>query len=238
MKNHRRLANSPLLKISMIAVIALCLIPVLPALAMPHGIGGLAAAGMLGMTTFRFAEATDPANPDAVGIPDAIKAIEDKTLLMSQRLGVALKVLQGIDPTGQLATIKADLDKAKTDLTARDGDITKLKADLDAANKRITAMEADVKTHDEDRAKAEKEAADLRAKEQDLEKRAAARANEKIAALGFSSSKLPAATDKPAGGAYADALEEYAKITDPLKAAAFYAASVQPLINKRGTGLN
>jgi chromosome segregation ATPase len=130
-------------------------------------------------------------DPESVGIPDAIAAIEDKTLPMSQRLGVALKALQGVDPTGQLATVKADLDTAKTDLSARDGEITQLKADLDAAQKRITALESDVASADQARADAEKTSADLQSKEQDIATRADALAKEKIAALGFNSNQLP-----------------------------------------------
>jgi hypothetical protein len=191
MKNHRRLKNSPLLKFAIFAVLGLCLIPLLPAAVTPHGLGSIAAAGMIGIPMMKMEQASDPANPDAIGIPDAIKAIEDKTMPMAQRLTVAVKALQGVDPTGQLATVKADLDTAKTDLTTRDAEITKLKADLDLANQRITALESDVASADQARADAEKTSADLQAKEKDVAKRADALAKEKIAALGFNSNQLP-----------------------------------------------
>jgi hypothetical protein len=191
MKNHRRLKNSPLLKFAIFAVLGLCLIPLLPAAVTPHGLGSIAAAGMIGIPMMKMEEASDPANPDAIGIPDAIKAIEDKTMPMAQRLTVAVKALQGVDPTGQLATLKTDFDKAKTDLSARDSEITQLKADLDAAQKQITALEADVKSADESRALAEKKTADLEAKEQDITKRADSLAKEKMRTLGFNSTDLP-----------------------------------------------
>ena len=126
-----------------------------------------------------------------VAIADAITALEDKTLPMSQRLGVAVQALRGIDPTGQLATIKTELETARSNLTARDTEITDLKAQITALKSQLSAREADVKTADEARAAAEKKAADLEAKEQDLNKRAEAKSKEKLGALGIKSTELP-----------------------------------------------
>lgn len=192
MKNHRHLRNSSMLRLCIFIVLGLCLIPLLPALATPHGLGGICAASLFGMVPLRLMEkADDPAAPDAVGVGDAIKAIEDKTMTVGQRLDVAYKALKGVDPTGQLAQVKNDLDKATADLKSRDEEISKLKADLEKSQKQVAALEADVKQHDEDRAKAEKESADLRAKEQDLDKRAEAKSKERLKSLGFNSSQLP-----------------------------------------------
>ena len=162
---------------------------------------GLAALGLGGMMLRAPASEEDPGGggggkqEQTLALPDAIKAIEDKTLPMSQRLGVALKALQGVDPTGQLATVKAELDKAKLDLSARDADLVTVRADLATANKQIAALQSDVSEADKARATAEKTAQDLQAKEQNLETRAEAKVKEKMAALGFPTSKLPKDVD-------------------------------------------
>lgn len=241
MKNHRRLRNSPLLRLAIFAVLGLCLIPLLPSLATSHGAGGLAAAGLCGFTSLRFDAATDPANPDAVGIPDAIKAIEDKTLPMSQRLTVALKALQGVDPTGQLKDVKTQLDQAKTDLAARDAEITRLQTEAETMKKQITALETDAKTADTARALAEKEAAELRAKEQDLDKRAESKAKEKVAALGFPAPQLPKADEKITGASADEEIEALNKRASESKDPAEKGRLAQQawdLMVKRSSSLN
>lgn len=214
MKNHRRLRNSKLLRFSILIVLSVLCVPlVLSASTSP---GALALAGLPLLGALRMEEAKDPAAPDAVGIPDAIKAIEDKTLPMSQRLGVALKALQGVDPTGQLADIKGKLKIADESITAKDGEITNLKSEIANLKAQITALQTDVKNHDDERAKAEKKASDLEAKEQDLDKRAEAKAREKVAALGFPASKLPKADDKLNGDdARKDLLAQLEKAATP-----------------------
>lgn len=129
-------------------------------------------------------------------VTEAIQAIEDKALPMGQRLTVAANALRGIDPTNQLATLKSQLDQAKADLSARDEEITKLKAANADLEKQVAAREADVTAADEARVKAEKTAADLQAKEQDLDKRAEAKAKEHLGALGMKSTDLPAQDPK------------------------------------------
>lgn len=115
----------------------------------------------------------------------AIAALEDKTLPMSQRFGVALKALQGIPPTEQFAKVKADLATANASLT-------KANADLDLASKQITALQADVKGLEESNAKLEQSNKDLQAKEQDLDKRASAQAKQITRSVGIEANKLPA----------------------------------------------
>lgn len=162
-----------------------------------------------------------------VGVAEALAAIEDKTLPMSQRIGVAMKALRGIPPAEQFAKVKADLDAANTQLTT-------VRGELEAANKQLAALQADVKQLEEANAKLEKENKDLAAKEQDLEKRTAGRVSEKMASLGFPSSNLPAPDPKLASVAtYEEALAEYGKIKDPKAAAEYYAVHIQPKLDAR-----
>jgi hypothetical protein len=218
MKNHRHLKNSKVLRFAIFVVLGLCLIPLIGSAVTPTGSGALACAGLPMLASFRMEEADDPANPDAIGVGDAIKAIEDKTMPVSQRLGVALKALQGVDPTGQLATIKAELEKAKQGLESKDADFTKIKAELDAAKKQVLALEQDVKDQDAARIEAEKKLAEIEAKEKDLDKRADDKSKEKIRALGFSAKQLPPASDKiTASQDLEDLRAEFSKETDALK---------------------
>lgn len=231
MKNHRHLKNSKVLRIATLIVLALCIIPLIGASASPTGAAGLLCAGLPMIGAIRMEEASDPANTDATGIPDAIRAIEDNTMPMKQRLGVALKALQGVDPTGQLTTIKAELDKANLDLKAKALEFTNVSAELETAKKQIAALQKDVEDNDAARIDAERKLKEVEAKDKDIDKRAQQQANEKVAALGFPSAKLPVADAKAASGTYEEALEAYSKITDPVKAAAFYASSIQPFLD-------
>lgn len=123
---------------------------------------------------------------DKIDLAKAVAQIEDKTLPISQRLGVAVQALKGIDPTQQLAGVQKQLTDATATITLKDAEITKLKADLTTAQQTLAAREKDV---------TELEAANatLETKEKDIDKRASAKANERVAALGFPASKLPAA---------------------------------------------
>lgn len=127
-----------------------------------------------------------------VDLAAAVAQIEDKTLPISQRLGVAVQALKGIDPTQQLATIKQQLTDANATLALRDGEITRLKAELDTAQRTLTARDKDVTDLEAANAQLETEAQNLRAKEQDLDKRAGQKSKEHVAALGFPASQLPA----------------------------------------------
>jgi len=122
----------------------------------------------------------------------AIAAIEDKTLPMSQRLGVALKALQGIAPAAQFTAVQADLATAQTALVTRTAELATAQASLTALQTDFTALEGEKTT-------LAKEHATLCAQERDVEKRAAAKSAEHIAALGFPAGKLPASSaDLPA----------------------------------------
>lgn len=169
------------------------------------------------------------ATPPAAQTPtvaDAIQAIDDKTLTISQRLSVAANALRGIDPTGQLANVKSELDKAKADLSARDEEITQLKASVADLEKQVTAREKDLEAADAARVTAEKRTAELEAMEQDLDKRALAKSKEKLGALGIASSELPKADNKPAGDDKADAEAAIRKLpgTQRTKAALHFKA--------------
>lgn len=168
-------------------------------------------------------KAEDPVDPAA-----AIKAIEDKTLPMSQRLTVALNALKGQAPAEQFAKVSADLATAQATLKIRDGEL----AD---ANARIKALEADVAANEKTITELGQENKDLKAKEQDIETRAKAKSKEEMKALGFPSSKLPNPDPKlNAAGTYEEAIAEYAKIDDPKAAAAYWNANVLPRLGKPG----
>ena len=148
----------------------------------------------------------------------AIAAIEDKTLPMSQRLSVALKALQGQAPAEQFATVKTELATAQAQLKTAN-------ADLATAQARVTALEADVSSLEQSNAALEAENKTLKAAEQDLEKRASAKAKIIAQSVGIEASKLPGAKDTPppasgSKGAY----EAFAKEKDPDKKSELYQA--------------
>lgn len=121
-----------------------------------------------------------------VGVAEALAAIEDKTLPMSQRIGVAMKALRGIPPAEQFAKVKADLDAANASLIT-------VRGELEAANNQLVALQADVKQLEEANAKLENENKDLAAKEQDLSKRASEQAKQIARGVGIQADQLPAA---------------------------------------------
>jgi hypothetical protein len=58
------------------------------------------------------------------------------------------------------------------------------------------------------------------------------KAKEQLRSFGVPAGQLPPNSDKPEGtDTYAQALEAYGKITDPVKAAAFYASNIQPFVD-------
>lgn len=172
------------------------------------------------------ASAPAPAIPIAEAVVKITEAADNKQLSFGQRFDIIKQVAKGIDPTGQLADAKAELDKAKLDLSARDEEITKLKASLADLEKQVTAREKDLEAADAARVAAEKTAADLQAKEQDLDKRALAKSKEKLGALGIASTELPKADNKPAGDEKAEAQAAIRKLsgTQRTKAALYFQA--------------
>lgn len=128
-------------------------------------------------------QATDP----FAAIETAKAAMENKTLPMSQRFSVAMKAFAGVGPTTQFAAVQAELTTTKATLATKE-------AELKTAQDELTAARADVATLEAANAKLETENAALQAKEQDIEKRAAAKSKEHVAALGFPAGQLPAST--------------------------------------------
>lgn len=128
-------------------------------------------------------QASDDKPVDAA---EALAAVENKTLPMSQRLSVAAKALRGIPPAEQFAKVKADLDAANTQLAT-------VRGELEAANKQIAALQADVKQLEDANAKLEQTNKDLAAKEQDLNKRASEQAKQIARGIGIEAKDLPAA---------------------------------------------
>lgn len=128
---------------------------------------------------------------EKVDVPAAIAKIEDKTLPISQRLGVALQALKGVDPTQQLAGTQQKLTEANATIAQRDVEITRLNAELNTAKQQLSAREQDVTQLESANATLEAENKRLKSKEQDIDKRAGSKANERIASLGFPASKLP-----------------------------------------------
>lgn len=143
------------------------------------------------------------AAPDAA---TALAAIANPTLTMTQRLSIAAKALQGIDPTNQLAAVQAELATAQQALAAKDAELTTAKAGLETAQQQITALQADVQALETSTAQIAQENTDLKAKEQDLEKRAERKSREAVAALGFPANQLPAKT--PVGASQEEQLAD------------------------------
>lgn len=213
MKHHlSSIRRSPWLRVACVLILTLLCAPAamaavsaapvgLPAASGSHFGSAFLAAGLGGMIVLRHAASDDgsdnggggdaPVDPAA-----AIAAIEDKTLPMSQRLGVALKALQGIAPAEQFTKVKADLTTAQSNLQAKDTEIGDLKAKLKTAEDQLKAAQGDVTTLEQSNAKLEKDIAALQSKEQDLEKRAEAKSKEKMASLGFPASRLPGPSEK------------------------------------------
>ena len=212
MKHHlSSFRRSPWLSIACILILGLMLAPVgLMAATISPGtplasIGGfnpmmLGALGLGAACIGLRAPASDGADggggtsaDDKLDLAAAVAQIEDKTLPISQRLGIAAKVLKGIDPTQQLAGVQSQLTDANASIVLKDAEITKLKADLATAQQSLTARETDVTQLEAQVAALEKDKLALEAKEQDIDKRAGQKSKEHVASLGFSASKLPGA---------------------------------------------
>jgi hypothetical protein len=151
-------------------------------------------------------------------VEEALAAAENKTLPMGQRFEMMVNSLRGIDPTGQLANVKAELVTARTDLQARDGELETLRARLAELEQQVAAREADVAAADAARVAAETRSAELESAEQDLTKRAAAMSAEKMKELGFQANELPPATPKePAASQLDDLRAQFKSEADPEK---------------------
>jgi len=156
----------------------------------------------------------------------AIAAIEDATVPMSQRLGLALKALKGIPPTEQFATVQTELTTTKATLATKE-------KELADANARVIALQADVTTFETSNARLEQENKDLKAKEQDLEKRSEAKSKEKLAALGFPASNLPPSSDAEVQDIAADEKELEKQLAKPGMTFADKRAAVKAFDDKR-----
>lgn len=212
--------------------------PAAPTLATVGGFGSLAVVGGLGLAGLGLLNQAedngkengggDPkADEKPVDLKAAITQAEDKTLPLSQRFSVMLQALKGIPPAEQFTQVKAELATAKADLATAN-------ANLDNANKQITALQTDVKTLEQSNAKLEKENKDLAAKEQDIATRAKAMAKEEVGSLGFPAAQLPNPDPKVnAAGSDDDVMAAYAKLTDAKERAAFYAANIQPRLDRK-----
>jgi hypothetical protein len=142
-------------------------------------LGGLALTGPL--------REEDPGAPQGGG-SDLAKA-DDPKLTIGQRLSAALASKTSLQASiaerdTKISEHAAEIERLKTELATAQGELTK-------ANTRITALEADAAEVDKALKSAETEAKELKAKETTVEKKA----QEKVASLGFSAAKLPAAED-------------------------------------------
>lgn len=132
---------------------------------------------------------------DAMDPKEALAKVEDKTLPMGQRLAVAVQALKGIDPTNQLADVKKEVTTLKADLATKTTELQAAQNELASVKKELAAREVDIKALETSNAALETQKAELEAKEKDVEKRADAKAKEKVASLGFQSNKLPGTTE-------------------------------------------
>lgn len=89
------------------------------------------------------------------------------------------------------ADLQARLELATTDLAARDATIATLQTDLAAAQARVTSLEAEAAEINLALSAHQKEVDTLKAAEQSLELRAAAKSKEELKSLGFPAAQLP-----------------------------------------------
>jgi hypothetical protein len=152
-------------------------------------------------------------------------------------IGERLKAAAGIMGGGEQAVV--NLQTKNNELTgalaAKEGLVKILEGQLGEANAKIAILEADAKEAADAMTLIETESAKLKANEQNLTKRTAAGVKNEIAALGFPASQLPASSDLsgPVTLSYAEALAEYAKITDANARAAYYAQTIQPMLDRK-----
>ncbi|MBL9115522.1 MAG: hypothetical protein JNJ83_11000 [Verrucomicrobiaceae bacterium] len=218
MKNHRTIVGfvSVLILALMCAPVALAASPA----AVSPPVGGSSLLGLAGLFALGTLATTEKKEGDVPDVATAIAQIEDKGLPIGQRLSVALAALRGVDPTGQLANVKGEYDRAMADLKTANEEKDKLAAELADLKKQLAAREKDVEAADTARAEAEKKVQTLEAAEKDLDKRAEAKAKERLGAVGFPSSKAPTASDKAGAGDTLDDLRAQFKAEcDPLKKA-------------------
>lgn len=143
------------------------------------------------------------------------------------KLTIGAQIKAAIAAKADLQTKIATLEtQAATDKAT----ITDLTSKLEAANAKIAVLETDAAEVKAALDAHMVEVGQLKAKDKDLDKRAEQQAKEKLGALGFPSAKLPVADAKGAGS-YEEALQAYSDITDPVKAAAFYASNIQPYLD-------
>lgn len=157
----------------------------------------------------------------AAALAKAKEALEDGTMTFTQRINAGLQLMAGIQIPEQVATIQAQLNTANESIKQKDAEIARITAELETANKQLTAANQNVKDIEAQNATLQTEAKDLRAKEQDLSKRAETLAKEKIKALGFDSGKLPAQDDKLSEKSAEDKIRELTG-NDRIKAALHY----------------
>jgi chromosome segregation ATPase len=147
---------------------------------------------------------------EAPATPSGAAAEEPKLTIGAQiKAAIAAKA----DLQNQIAAHEATITGHVATIAARDATITGLTAQLDAANAKITTLEADAAEVKSALAAHEAEVAQLKA----AEKTAEQKAKEKVAALGFPASKLPAADEKlePAA-ARADLVKQLDSTSDPV----------------------
>lgn len=207
-------SKSSFLRFSALAILAFMCFP-LAIVAAAHP------AGSMSLACLAFApicmEPVDDKPPGSTGAADkpvdvkqALAEVENTALPIGQRISVAIKALQGIDPTKQLADINGQLATAQAKVKEHEGTLATL-------NEKIKTLEAS-NVQFSDRATAlEKENTDLKGKEQDLEKRAEAKSKEKVAALGFRADNLPAPDAQAATGNLEAAIKAMDSERDPVK---------------------
>jgi len=160
MKHHlSSIRRSPWLRVACVLILTLLCAPAavsaapvgLPAASGSHLGSAFLAAGLGGMIVLRNAASDDGKDNGGGGDASvdpaaAIAAIEDRTLPISQRPGVALKALKRIAPAEQFTKVKADFAKVAVEAakgTAKEGELKGPR--LPSNNHRCTSSVAVVK---------------------------------------------------------------------------------------------
>lgn len=164
-----------------------------------------ASTGLLGLALAGPLREEDPGDPSGGGSdPKA----DDPKLTVGQRLSAALASktslqAQIVQRDATITEHAAEIERLKAELATAQGDLAK-------ANAKIATLEADAAEVDKALKAAEAEAKGEKAKNTTVEKRA----QEKVAGLGFSAEKLPAADDS-ASDSIDDLRERMQASTDP-----------------------
>lgn len=161
-------------------------------------------------------------------------------LTIGQQLKAALSSKASL--TAKIAEHEATITAMNATVAERDASIADLNAKLDAANAQIADLNADAKEVSDALAAHQAELTTLKADKATIEEKAESKAKEKVAALGFPSSKLPKADSELSGSTLDEQIEELNKkiaaSSDPKEKGALSQQAWDLMKQRSGIGAN